>query len=141
MTTTHRDPEASQRADRLDEIAKALRARMRKEGIPAIRWHMSKMVRGWGDIVQAGVTIRVGFEWERAGYNGQQRQAAHRRGCDYTWRYPTVINLETGARRNSETSRAQVEAWRIRVLDIAREIEPSLVVNQDGTLSLPGKEV
>ena len=61
MTTTIRDPEAYQTADRLDEIAKALRARMRKEGIPAVRWHMSKMVRGWGDIVQAGVTVRVGF--------------------------------------------------------------------------------
>ena len=52
-----------------------------------------------------------------------------------------MINLETGARRNSESSQAQVEAWRVRVIDIAREIEPSLVVNQDGTLSLPGKEV
>ncbi len=141
MATTIRDPEAYQRADRLDEIAKALRARMRKEGIPAVRWHMSKMVRGWGEVSQAGVTVRVGFDWEKAGHNRLMERTAHRRGCDYRWVYPSVITLETGWRHGNERARAQVEAWRIRVIDIAREIEPSLVMNQDGTLSLPGKEV
>lgn len=142
MTTTIRDPEAIQRADRLGEIAKALRRQMRKEGIAAVKWSMSKMVRGWGDISQAGVTVRVGSDWEKTGYNRQQQRAAHQRGRDYRWAYPSVIRLEIGySRRATEQTQAKVKAWHARVIEIAKEIEPSLVVDSDSTcLSLPGKE-
>jgi hypothetical protein len=145
MATTIRNPEDQQRAYRLEDIAKTLRSRMRKEGIPAVRWSMSKMVRGWGKVSQAGVSIRVGYEWERDGYNNQQARTAHRRGVDYRWVYPSVIQIDSAYKHgyNDEAQarrRAEVEQMVDRVIQIAREIEPTLTVGSDGNLTLP-KEV
>lgn len=139
---TIRDTEDQRRTDRLEEIAKVLRSRMRKEEIPAVRWHMSKMVRGWGEVSQAGVTVRVGFDWEREGYNRAQERAARKRGRDYRWQFPSAIRLEIGySHRATEQTQARVYAWHDRVVAIAKEIEPSLVASQHGSeLTLPREE-